>query len=175
MVKMLHERDPYTAEHSEEVADLAEKIARDLGLPEDQIETIRAAALVHDIGKVGIPDTILNKPGPLDEPEWQLIKKHTLIGFDLLKNLEMYSEAAQLVKYEHERWDGSGYPEGPEGRTDPPGRAHHPRRRRLPCPDERSSVPRIPGQTQPLRARRGRAHHSDLKAAASSTPRSSRP
>jgi putative nucleotidyltransferase with HDIG domain len=121
MVKMLHERDPYTAEHSEEVADLAEKIARDLGLPEDQIETIRAAALVHDIGKVGIPDTILNKPGPLDEPEWQLIKKHTLIGFDLLKNLEMYSEAAQLVKYEHERWDGSGYPEGLKGEQIPLG------------------------------------------------------
>jgi putative nucleotidyltransferase with HDIG domain len=121
MVKMLHERDPYTAEHCEEVADLAEKIARDLGLPEDQIETIRAAALVHDIGKVGIPDTILNKPGPLDEPEWQLIKKHTLIGFDLLKNLEMYSEAAQLVKYEHERWDGSGYPEGLKGEQIPLG------------------------------------------------------
>jgi putative nucleotidyltransferase with HDIG domain len=121
MVKMLHERDPYTAEHSEEVADLAEKIARDLGLPEDQIETIRAAALVHDIGKVGIPDTILNKPGPLDEPEWQLIKKHTLIGFDLLKNLEMYSEAAQVVKYEHERWDGSGYPEGLKGEQIPLG------------------------------------------------------
>jgi putative nucleotidyltransferase with HDIG domain len=121
MVKMLHERDPYTAEHSEEVADLAQKIARDLGLPEDQIETIRAAALVHDIGKVSIPDTILNKPGPLDEPEWQLIKKHTLIGFDLLKNLEMYSEAAQLVKYEHERWDGSGYPEGLKGEQIPLG------------------------------------------------------
>jgi putative nucleotidyltransferase with HDIG domain len=121
MVKMLHERDPYTAEHSEEVADLVEKIARDLGLPEDQIETIRAAALVHDIGKVGIPDNILNKPGPLDERDWQLIKKHTLIGFDLLKNLEMYSEAAQLVKYEHERWDGSGYPEGLKGEQIPLG------------------------------------------------------
>jgi putative nucleotidyltransferase with HDIG domain len=121
MVKMLHERDPYTAEHSEEVAGLAEKIARDLGLLEDQIETIRAAALVHDIGKVGIPDTILNKPGPLDEPEWQLIKKHTLIGFDLLKNLEMYSEAAQVVKYEHEHWDGSGYPEGLKGEQIPLG------------------------------------------------------
>ncbi len=121
MVKMLHERDPYTAEHSEEVADLTEKIARDLGLPEDQIETIRAAALVHDIGKVGIPDNILNKPGPLDESDWQLIKQHTLIGFNLLKNLEMYSEAAQLVKYEHERWDGSGYPEGLKGEQIPIG------------------------------------------------------
>ncbi len=121
MVKMLHERDPYTAEHSEEVADLAEKIAREMGLPEDQIETIRAAALVHDIGKVGIPDTILNKPGPLNESEWRLIKQHTIIGFDLLKNLEMYSEAAQIVKYEHERWDGSGYPEGLKGEQIPLG------------------------------------------------------
>jgi putative nucleotidyltransferase with HDIG domain len=76
MVKMLHERDPYTAEHCEEVADLAEKIARDLGLPEDQIETIRAAALVHDIGKVGIPDTILNKPGPSMSPNGTDQKAH---------------------------------------------------------------------------------------------------
>ncbi len=121
MVKMLHERDPYTAEHSEEVADLAEKIAREMELPEDQIETIRTAALVHDIGKVGIPDDILNKPGPLNDPEWQLVKQHTVIGFDLLKNLEMYSEAAHLVKYEHERWDGSGYPDGLKGEQIPLG------------------------------------------------------
>lgn len=121
MVHMLHERDPYTAEHSGEVADLAEKIAREMELPEDQIETIRAAALVHDIGKIGIPDKILNKPGPLDESEWNLIKQHTVIGANLLKNLEMYSEAAQIVKYEHERWDGTGYPDGLKGEKIPLG------------------------------------------------------
>ncbi len=121
LVHMLHEHNPYTAEHSEEVADLAEKIAREMELPEDQIETIRLAARVHDIGKVAIPDSILNKRGPLDDSEQQLIKQHTVIGFDLLKNLEMYSEAAQLVKYEHERWDGSGYPDGLKGEQIPLG------------------------------------------------------
>ncbi len=121
IVRMLHEHDPYTAEHSEEVADLAEKIAREMELPEDQIEVIRTAARVHDIGKVAIPDSILNKPGPLDDSDWKLVKQHTLVGFDLLKNLEMYSEAAQLVKYEHERWDGTGYPDGLKGEQIPIG------------------------------------------------------
>ncbi len=121
MVHMMHERDPYTAEHSEEVADLAEKIAREMELPEDHIETIRVAALVHDIGKIGIPEKILNKQGPLDESEWKLVKQHTIIGADLLKNLEMYSEAAQIVKYEHERWDGTGYPDGLKGEKIPIG------------------------------------------------------
>jgi putative nucleotidyltransferase with HDIG domain len=121
MVHMMHERDPYTAEHSEEVADLAEKIAREMELPEDHIETIRVAALVHDIGKIGIPEKVLNKQGPLDESEWKLVKQHTIIGADLLKNLEMYSEAAQIVKYEHERWDGSGYPDGLKGEKIPIG------------------------------------------------------
>ena len=121
IVRMLHEHDPYTAEHSEEVADLAEKIAREMELPEDQIEVIRTAARVHDIGKVAIPDSILNKHGPLDDSDWKLVKQHTLVGFDLLKNLEMYSEAAQLVKYEHERWDGTGYPDGLKGEQIPIG------------------------------------------------------
>jgi putative nucleotidyltransferase with HDIG domain len=121
MVHMMHERDPYTAEHSEEVADLTEKIAREMELPEDHIETIRVAALVHDIGKIGIPEKILNKQGPLDASEWKLVKQHTIIGADLLKNLEMYSEAAHIVKYEHERWDGTGYPDGLKGEKIPIG------------------------------------------------------
>lgn len=121
MVQMLHERDPYTAEHSEGVADLAEEIARELALPEDQIEIIRIAALVHDIGKVAIPDGILNKPGPLNPSEWALVKQHPVIGADLLKNLEMYRDAAQIVKYEHEHWDGAGYPEGLKGEQIPIG------------------------------------------------------
>lgn len=121
IVQMLHEHDPYTAEHSEKVADLAEKIAREMELPEDQIEIIRTAARVHDIGKVAIPDSILNKRGPLDDSERRLVEQHTIVGFDLLKNLEMYSEAAQLVKYEHERWDGTGYPDGLKGEQIPLG------------------------------------------------------
>ncbi|MCS6937249.1 MAG: HD-GYP domain-containing protein [Candidatus Bipolaricaulota bacterium] len=111
MVQMLHERDRYTGEHSEAVADLSVKLAKELQLPEDQIETIRLAALVHDIGKVAIPDHILNKPGPLTPGERALVEQHTVIGYELLKNLEMYHEVAPIVKYEHERWDGTGYPE----------------------------------------------------------------
>jgi putative nucleotidyltransferase with HDIG domain len=111
MVQMLHKRDLYTGEHSEAVAQLAVKIAQELQLPEDQIELVRLGALVHDIGKVAIPDKILNKPGALSPGERALVEQHTVVGYELLKNLEMYREVAPLVKYEHERWDGTGYPE----------------------------------------------------------------
>lgn len=121
MVQMLHERDHYTGEHSEAVADLAVKLARELQLPEDQIELVRLAALVHDIGKVAIPDDILNKPGPLTPGERALVEQHTIVGYELLKNLEMYREVAPLVKYEHERWDGTGYPERLKGDQIPIG------------------------------------------------------
>ncbi len=121
MVQMLHERDRYTGEHSAAVADLAVKLAQELQLPEDQIETIRLGALVHDIGKVAIPDNILNKPGALNAAERALVEQHTIVGFELLKNLEMYREVAPLVKYEHERWDGQGYPERLKGEQIPLG------------------------------------------------------
>ncbi len=122
MATLLRERDSYTGEHSNGVAQLAEKIALKLKLPIDQIEKIKAAAAVHDLGKVIVPDEILQKPGPLTEREWEIIKKHPDTGADLLKGLEMYGEeVASIIRYAHEHWDGSGYPQGLEGEEIPLG------------------------------------------------------
>ncbi len=121
IVKLLSARDPYTYEHSKQVADLAEKIARELRLPEDQVEKIRSAALIHDIGKIAVPDEILRKPGPLTDEEWAIMKKHPDVGADLIQNLEIYADVADIVRYEHERWDGSGYPKGLKGEEIPLG------------------------------------------------------
>ncbi|MBI1742243.1 HD-GYP domain-containing protein [Candidatus Acetothermia bacterium] len=122
MVTMLQKRDPYTGQHSRDVADFAEDIAHEMGLSEEQIETIRTAAVVHDIGKIAIPESIVNKPGPLNDDEWRLMKTHTIIGADLIKNLEMYSaQAVAIVRHEHEHWDGSGYPDGLKGELIPLG------------------------------------------------------
>jgi len=121
VAEMLAARDPYTYEHSKEVAKLAEKIAQKLRLHQDFIEQIKSAALIHDIGKLGVPDRILRKPGPLTEDEWAIMKQHPNIGADLIKDLEIYADIVDIVRYEHERWDGSGYPKGLRGEEIPLG------------------------------------------------------
>lgn len=121
LLDSLAARDPSTAVHSEHVADLSERIARALGLPEDEVDKIKSAARIHDIGKIGIPDSILLKPGPLTEGEWEIMKRHPLIGADILKGLEVYDRAIDIVRHEHERWDGSGYPDGLRGTAIPLG------------------------------------------------------
>ena len=119
VVKLLEERDPYTGEHSGEVADLAGEIAQELGLRGSEVEMIKAVARVHDIGKIAVPDRILLKPGKLDPEEWEIMKRHTEIGADLLKGLEVYGRYADVVRYEHEHWDGTGYPNGLQGEEIP--------------------------------------------------------
>ncbi len=121
MADLLAKRDTYTYEHSKDVAELAVKIARKLKLPLDQVEKIRSAAMIHDIGKIAIPDSILQKPGPLSEEEWKVMKLHPVIGADLIKDLEIYADVADIVRYEHERWNGSGYPRGLQGDEIPLG------------------------------------------------------
>lgn len=121
IVLTLSARDPYTYEHSKQVAEIAEKIARKLRLPEDMVEKVRSAAMIHDIGKIGIPDEILQKPGPLTKEEWAIMKKHPDIGADLIKGLEIYADIVDIIRYEHERWDGSGYPKGLKGEEIPLG------------------------------------------------------
>jgi len=121
MADMLHARDPYTFEHSDDVADLAEATARHLGLHEDEIEQVRSGALIHDVGKIGIPDSILKKPGKLTDDEWEIMKTHPDIGADLIKDLEMYAGVVDLVRHEHEHWDGNGYPKGLQGEEIPLG------------------------------------------------------
>ena len=113
--RILDERDHYTAVHSTSVAKLAIKIAQQMDLSEREIEKIDIAAKVHDIGKIAVPDAILLKPGPLDDNEWIVMKKHPVISAELIEGLAIYSHVANAVRHEHEHWDGSGYPDGLKG------------------------------------------------------------
>jgi HD-GYP domain-containing protein (c-di-GMP phosphodiesterase class II) len=117
--QLLDTRDHYTAVHSSEVADLALDVGRGMGMSQGDLEQIDIAARVHDIGKVAIPDAILLKPGPLDDAEWKVMKTHPVVSAQLIEGLEIYSAVAEAVRHEHERWDGSGYPDGLKGEEIP--------------------------------------------------------
>jgi diguanylate cyclase (GGDEF)-like protein/putative nucleotidyltransferase with HDIG domain len=108
----LLERDRYTGEHSEYVVALTGAVARDLGLDDAATAEVQAAALLHDIGKVAVPDEILNKPGALTEEQWRLMRDHTVIGERILRAIPGLGNVARIVRHEHERWDGAGYPDG---------------------------------------------------------------
>ena len=117
----LLERDRYTGEHSEAVIEMSGAVARNLGLKLPEVERVRSAALLHDIGKVAIPDEILHKPGPLTDDEWKLMKEHPVIGERILRVLPGLGNVARIVRHEHERWDGGGYPDGLIGDAIPLG------------------------------------------------------
>jgi PAS domain S-box-containing protein len=114
-------RDPYTSGHQARVADIAKQIARQMGLPEEQIQAIHLAGLVHDLGKISIPAEILSKPGRLTEVEYSLIKMHPQAGYDILKGVDFSWPIAEMVRQHHERMDGSGYPQGLKGEEILPG------------------------------------------------------
>jgi diguanylate cyclase (GGDEF)-like protein len=111
----LAERDRYTGEHSASVVDMAKTVAAALGLDEVEVERIGHAALLHDIGKVGVPDRILHKAGRLAGEEWELMREHPLIGERILRAIPGLGGVARIVRHEHERFDGSGYPDGLAG------------------------------------------------------------
>jgi diguanylate cyclase (GGDEF)-like protein len=117
----LTERDRYTGEHSNAVIEMSAAVARYLGLRDTEVERIRSAARLHDIGKVAIPDEILHKPGPLTDDEWRLMREHPVIGERILRVLPGMSGVARIVRHEHERWDGAGYPDGLVGDQIPLG------------------------------------------------------
>jgi hypothetical protein len=117
--RLLDERDHYTAVHSGDVAELAVQVAEQLGLSQADIEKVEIAARVHDIGKVAVPDSILLKPGPLTDEEWEVMKRHPVVSAELIEGLEIYAPVANAVRHEHERWDGSGYPDGLRGEAIP--------------------------------------------------------
>lgn len=121
IMDLLGKRDPYTHEHSESVGDLTEAIAEKMGITPAKKEDIVSAARVHDIGKLGIPDDVLLKKGELNEEEWETMKEHPELGADILSGLMIYEDAVDIVRHEHERWDGSGYPDGLEGEDIPQG------------------------------------------------------
>ena len=105
-------RDPYTAGHQKRVADLARAIARELGLSAEQVDSIRMAGAIHDIGKISVPAEILSKPTELSYIEFALIKIHSQAGYDILKDIEFPWPIARIILEHHERMDGSGYPHG---------------------------------------------------------------
>lgn len=111
----LEKRDPFTSGHQRRVAQLACTIAAELGCSEDEIEGLRIAGLLHDIGKINIPSEILSKPGKLSEGEFDMIKTHAQASYDILKMIEFPRPVAQIVLQHHERMDGSGYPQGLAG------------------------------------------------------------
>jgi diguanylate cyclase (GGDEF)-like protein len=121
LAQALEERDSYTGEHSESVVDLTARVGEALALDAFEVKTIRSAALLHDIGKVGIPDEILHKPGPLDEREWAIMHQHPVIGERILRAIPGMGAVARIVRHEHERWDGTGYPDGLMGEAIPVG------------------------------------------------------
>ena len=114
-------RDAYTKEHSNRLSFLAREISRELKLPPVEIKKIVLAAKLHDIGKIGISDAILLKPSKLTDEEFDKIKKHPVIGFDMLKNLSIFSHISDYILYHHEKFDGSGYPEKISGEDIPFG------------------------------------------------------
>ena len=117
----LAERHPDLDSHVHDVGALAEATARRLGVPEDELERIRLAGELHDIGKVAVPDEILDKPGPLNEREWEFIRRHTLIGARIVAAAPAMVSVARVVRSSHERYDGGGYPEGLAGEEIPLG------------------------------------------------------
>lgn len=108
-------RDPYTAGHQRQVVELAVKIGQELEYTADELEGLRMGGVIHDIGKVAIPAEILSKPARLTEIEFALMKTHSQIGFDILKDIEFPWPVAQIIRQHHERLDGSGYPDGLRG------------------------------------------------------------
>ena len=112
MAYTIETRDPYTAGHQRRVAKLASAIARIMDLPDDQIEGIHMAGTLHDIGKIHVPAEILNKPGKISDAEYNIIKTHSQVGFDILKSIDFPWPIAEIVLQHHERLDGSGYPQG---------------------------------------------------------------
>lgn len=114
-------RDSYTREHSGRVEKSAAAVAETLGLTSEEIQQVRIASVLHDIGKIGIPNHILNKPGPLTPPEWDIVRQHPVNGAKILAQIPGLQEAARMVRYHHERLDGSGYPDGRAGEAIPLG------------------------------------------------------
>ena len=117
----LDARDRYTESHSTRVAELAGHLGEQLELGDRDIELIRTAGSLHDLGKIGVPDHILRKPGPLSEEEWEIMRRHPDVGADMIAQHSALASVAPLVRHHHERWDGSGYPAGLKGDVIPFG------------------------------------------------------
>ncbi|MCR4396873.1 MAG: PAS domain S-box protein, partial [Candidatus Saccharicenans sp.] len=112
---LVEAKDPYTGGHQKRVADLSRTIATEMKLSSEQVDALRLAAEIHDIGKIIVPSEILSKPGVISESEWGLVKNHVKVGYELLKDIEFPWPVAEIIYQHHERLDGSGYPRGLKG------------------------------------------------------------
>lgn len=121
LIKLIEMKNPYTEGHSEEVAKWSGIIAQDLNLDKDEQEEIKLAGKLHDIGKIGISDEILNKPGRLSKEEYAEIKKHPVLGADLFLNIKQLESISQIIRHHHEWYNGKGYPDGLIGEKIPLG------------------------------------------------------
>jgi putative nucleotidyltransferase with HDIG domain len=117
----LDAKDPYTRGHSDRVAFYAVEIAKRLKMPEEQVEDLKNIALLHDAGKIGTSEQILQKPGRLDSCERKEMQEHPVVGADIVQNVKMLAKGAEIIRHHHERWDGCGYPDGLKGDMIPIG------------------------------------------------------
>jgi putative nucleotidyltransferase with HDIG domain len=121
LANALEAKDPYTRGHSERVSALGARLAAALAVDARDVELIRQAGLLHDIGKIGVPETVLGKAGGLGPDEWDAMRRHPLVGADIVAPLEFFSAGAGVIRHHHERWDGSGYPDRLRGPSIPLG------------------------------------------------------
>jgi HD-GYP domain-containing protein (c-di-GMP phosphodiesterase class II) len=119
LVRAVDMRDYYTGSHAESVGALARRVGERLGLRGMELRLLSLAARLHDVGKLGVPDAILHKPGPLDETEWLSMRRHPALGAEMLAEVKGLEPVAPLVRWHHERWDGRGYPDGLAGEEIP--------------------------------------------------------
>jgi len=121
LVNALEAKDPYLRGHSARVADLSASVAAEMAMTDEQVERVRTAGRLHDIGKIGIREEVLNKHGPLSNEEYDHVKLHVIVGAQILAPLVHLKEVIAFIKHHHERWDGMGYPDRLSGTATPPG------------------------------------------------------
>jgi putative nucleotidyltransferase with HDIG domain len=119
LVSALDAKDAYTCGHSTRVAELAVELAQRLEYCEDGVARIRMAGILHDIGKIGVDDSVLRKPGKLTDEEFEQIKQHPVLGYEILRGIRPFRKILPAVRHHHESWDGSGYPDGLAGEAIP--------------------------------------------------------
>ena len=134
-------RDKETEGHTRRVTELSIRLGKMMGLDDEEIIHLRRGALLHDIGKIGVPDHILLKPDKLTDEEMQIMQKHPQIALDMLRSIAYLRRSLDIPHYHHEKWDGSGYPQGLKGEPNSPGRPDICHRRRVGCVDQRPSLP----------------------------------
>ena len=119
LARSIEGKDPYTHGHCERLADYSARLGEQLGLPEEQLTALRRGGVVHDIGKIAVPDSILLKPGKLSEEEWKLMREHPVVGERICAPLKSFRSVLPIIRHHHEKFDGSGYPDGLRGQSIP--------------------------------------------------------